>query len=483
VVVIGAGLGGLATAIHLLRRDVDVTVIEREPHIGGRAARLAGEGYTFDVGPAMITAPSVLEKLFAAAGARLEARVKLRRLEPSLRISWTGEPRSLSFHSDHTSMREAIAQFSTHDADRYGAFLEAARELHERDVTPEREESTGLRRTLAAAPALIGLGRTLTAAAFLGQFFEEPHIRQAFGAPSLLVGAEPDRAPATLATLPYLAIDQGVWYAAGGFHTVIEELGQLVRKGGGVIATTRRVTRILVTGGRVRGVRTDHAEEVFADALVSDADVAETQVELLGGSEPNLRPGISCFLLFLGLRRGYPELQHHNLLFGPRLGALLDGIGGGQRPSRDPWIYLHAASRTDPSMARERGESMVAVLPVPNLRARIDWGAAADQLRERLLDVLESPDGLGLPGLRQHLAFEAHWTPLDFRDRLGAWEGNAFGPEARQGDAERFGVPRRDRRVRGLYHTGAGTPPGPGVGNVLIGGEQTAGLVVNDLRV
>jgi phytoene desaturase len=480
VIVIGAGLGGLATAIHLLHQDLDVIVLERQPGIGGRAARLAGGGYTFDVGPTMITMPSVLERLFAAAGARFDARIKLQRLEPFLRISWTGEDRSLSFHSDGTSMREAIAQFSNHDAERYGAFLEAARELHERGLGAGREEPASLRRLLAYAPTLVGLGRDQTAAAFLGQFFEEPRIRQAFGALSLLVGAHPDRAPATLAALPYVALDQGVWYAPGGFHTVVEELGQLVRKGGGVIATTRRVTRILVTGERARGVRTDHSEEVFADALVSDADVAETQVELLGGREPNLRPGASCFLLFLGLSRGYPELQHHNLLFGPGLARLRDGLGGAQT-SPDLWVYLHAASRTDPRMARERGESMVAVLPVPNLRAGIQWTAAEDQLRERVLDVLESPEGLGLPGLRQHLAFEARWTPLDFRDRLGAWEGSAFGLEATQGSSAGFGVPTRDRRVRGLYHTGAGTPPGPGVVNVLLGAEQTATLVARDL--
>src|SRR5439155_160294 len=130
-----------------------------------------------------------------------------------------------------------------------------------------------LQRLVASTPALVGLRRGQTAEAFLGRFFEEPRVRQALGAQILLVGARPDRASATLATLPYVALDQGVWYAAGGFHSVVEELGQLVRKGGGVIATARRVTRILVTRGQVRGVRTDHAEEVFGDALVSDADV------------------------------------------------------------------------------------------------------------------------------------------------------------------------------------------------------------------
>jgi phytoene desaturase len=481
VIVIGAGLGGLATAIHLLRQDVDVTLVERQPTIGGRAARLAGEGYTFDVGPAMITVPSALESLFAAAGARLEARIRLQRLEPSLRVSWTGEARSLSFQSDGTSMREAIAQFSTQDAERYGAFLEAARQLHQSAPGAEPEDTSGFRRVLAAAPAMVGLGREQTLSGFLNRFFQEPRVRQAFGAQSLLAGAHPERAPAAFATLPYLAIEQGVWYAPGGFHAVIEELGQLVRKGGGVVATSRRVTRILVAGGKVRGVRTDHAEEVYCDALVSDADVVETQVELLGGRPPHLNPGTSCFLLFLGLRRGYPELQHHNLLFGPTLGRLLEGVGGAPRASRDLWVYLHAASRTDPRMARERGESMVAVVPVPNLRAGIDWRVAADQVRERVLDLLESPEGFGLPGIRQHLAFEARWTPLDFRDRLGAWEGSAFGPEAASAPAPGSGVPRRDRRVGGLSHAGAGTPPGPGVVNVLSGAEHTANLVARDL--
>jgi phytoene desaturase len=395
-------------------------------------------------------------------------------------------------------MREAIAQFSVHDAEQYDAFWEAARELHERELGAEREVplhspltegvahkarrgAAGLPRLLTGAPALVGLGRGQTADAFLGRFFEDSRVRQAFGAHSLLVGADPDRAPASLATLPYVALDQGVWYAPGGFGTVVDELGQLVRRGGGVTATARRVTRILVTGGRVRGVRTDHSEEVFADAVVSDADVTATQVELLGGREPNLRPGVGLFLLFLGLRRGYPELQHHNLLFGPGLARIMQGIGGGQRASRELWLYLHAASRTDPKMARERGESIVVVLPVPNLRTPIEWGVASDQLRERVLDVLESPEGLGLPGLRQHLAFEARWTPLDFRDRLGAWDGSAFGPEVAGGNPTHAWVPRRDRRVRGLYHAGAGTPPGPGVVNVLLGAEKTAGLVARDL--
>ena len=187
VIVIGAGLGGLATAIHLLRHDLDVTVVERQPGIGGRAAQLTGEGYTFDVGPAMITMPSVLERLFAAAGARFDTRVHLQRLEPSLRISWTGEARRLSFESDRTSMREAIAQFSRHDAEQYDAFWEAARELRERELGAEREEvppslagqaarhggrgRTGVPRFLTAAPALVGLGRGQTADAFLGRFF------------------------------------------------------------------------------------------------------------------------------------------------------------------------------------------------------------------------------------------------------------------------------------------------------------------------
>src|SRR5438034_6147148 len=213
VIVIGAGLGGLAAAIHLLRQDLDVTVLERQPDIGGRASQLAGGGYTFDMGPAMITMPSVLEGLFAVAGARFEARVKLQRLEPSLRISWTGEPRSLSFQGDATSMREAIAQFSTRDAEQYEAFLSAAGQLYQRGLAVGPEE-TGLQRLVASTPALVGLRRGQTAEAFLGRFFEEPRVRQALGAQILLVGARPDRASATLATLPYVALDQGVWYAA-----------------------------------------------------------------------------------------------------------------------------------------------------------------------------------------------------------------------------------------------------------------------------
>jgi phytoene desaturase len=190
---------------------------------------------------------------------------------------------------------------------------------------------------------------------------------------------------------------------------------------------------------------------------------------------------MSCFLLYLGSRRAYPQLDHHTLLVGP---AYRDFIADVTRRGRLPAhlsAYVHAPARTEPGMAPPGGESLAVLLPVPNLRAGLDWGAAAGQLRERLLHELESPAGLGLSCLEESLRFEARWTPLDFRDRLGATDGNAFAAEPVLRQSAYFRTPNRDRRLRGLYYAGGGTHPGAGIPGVLLGAEMTAGLVQRDL--
>lgn len=481
-VIVGAGLGGLATALRLLEQGLEVTVLERRAEVGGTVGQIREAGFSFDAGPASITMPWVLEELFQAAGAKVGERLRLSRLEPSFRVCWHGEQRSFLFNSDRASMIEQIAQFSAQDARNYDAFLEAGRALYERGfLALGRQACLHPGQYLRLLRSLRRLGALRSLDQFLARFFREPHVRQAFSLQSLFCGSDPFRGPALYAALAYATVEQGVWYPAGGVHTLARELCHLVQANGGKVVTGRRVTRILVTLGRARGVRTDRGEEVQADVVVSSADPITTQVELLKRMLPRLRSTVGCFLLHLGVGCAYPELCHQTLLVGPDFRDFIRDVGRRYRLPRSLLLSVQAPSRTDRSLAPEHGEAITVAMPVPNLQARLDWPTVGEKLRERMLEELESPQGLGLPGVRRHLAFEARWTPQDFRDQLGAWQGNAFSVAPTRLLTSFLRVPKRDRKVKGVYYAGAGTQPGAGVPAVLLGAALTAGLIGVDL--
>jgi phytoene desaturase len=241
------------------------------------------------------------------------------------------------------------------------------------------------------------------------------------------------------------------------------------------------VAQILHDGRRVRGVRTEDGETIAAQYVVSNGDVVATQ-GLLGRRLRRPRLTMGCYLLYLGVNREYPQLHHHTLLVGREYRGFIRGVTVEGRLPASLCLYLHVPSRTERGMAAPGGESISVLLPVPNLAHGQEWTRLEVDLRERVLDVLESRDGLGLEGLRQSIVVEHAWTPLDFRDRFGAVDGNAFGPEPTLFQSAYFRQPNRDRRLAGLYYVGAGTHPGAGIPGVLMTAAVTAGLLLAEER-
>jgi phytoene desaturase len=482
IAVVGAGLGGLATAIRLLAAGHRVTVIEGRATPGGRASRICDRGYRFDTGPSLITMPEVLEDLMAVAGTTTERELRLRRLDPFYRIAWEGEQRQFLFNGDRAQMLEQIAGFSTSDADRYDAFMSASRRIYEEAILAAgRRPFLDLGGFLALVPSMARLGALRSVDGFVGHFFREPHIRQVFGFHPLFVGGDPYRVPAVYAALAYLEITGGAWYSDGGVWSLVEAMARLVTAGG-ELRCGDPVSEIVRQGDRAVGVRTASGELVAADVVVSNADVVTTRQRLLGLRSRGPRLTMSCFLLYLGVRRQYPQLHHHTLLVGRDYRGFIRDVTATRTMPGSLSLYLHAPSRTEPAMAPRGGESLSVLLPVPNLGSGFDWAAAEEPLRERVLDHLESEQGLGLTGLRGAIEVEQRWTPHTFRDELQSPEGNAFGPEPLLLQSAYFRQPNRDRRVAGLYYTGAGTHPGAGIPGVLMTASVTAGLIERDRR-
>jgi phytoene desaturase len=475
VVVIGAGLGGLACALRLQAAGSEVTVLEQEATPGGRAGQIRDGGFTWDTGPSLITMPWVLEQTFAAGGLDLQRELNLRRLDPLYRIRWADEERAFDFRDSADGLAEEVARFSPRDARRVPDFLQALRPIYEQGILAAGQRPI---QDVGALLELLPMLSRLRAAGplyrFVARFFSDERVREAFSFHSLFIGGDPFRVPAIYGALVYLQAIDGGWYSDGGVYSLVRALARPLD-----IRHGARVQRIETAAGAARAVRLADGERIPADVVISNADVLRT-AELLGRGR-GLRapvPSMSCFLLYLGLDEAQPSLRHHTLLVGPRYRQFIETVTRGHGLPATLSTYVHAPARTEPGMAPAGGDSLAILLPVPNLSADVDWDEAADELRERVVDDLEY--GFGLRGLRASVVVEHRRTPLDFRDRLGAVLGNAFSLEPTLHQSALFRPSNRVRGVSGVYHVGAGTHPGAGIPGVLLGAAITAGLVCAD---
>jgi len=475
VVVIGAGLGGLGAALRLQGAGHDVVVVEGRAQPGGRAYQLRDGGHTWDTGPSLITMPWVLEETFAAAGLDLHSEVTLRRLDPFYRIRWAGEPRTLDF-VPAARMPEQIAQFSSRDAAAFHGFLEALRPIYEEGILGAgRRPFLQVRDLLAFTPRMLRLGAALPLWQFVCRHFEHPRIREAFSFHSLFIGGDPFRVPAIYGALVYLQFLDGVWYSDGGVYSLVEAMARPLD-----VRCGERVARIDHSAGRVTGVVLQGGERIAADAVVFNAAVLKTH-ELVGRRAPRRRltPTMSCLLLYLGCDRRFDALLHHTLLVGDGYKRFIGDVTRRGRLPATYSTYVHAPTRTEPAMAPAGGDALAVLLPVPNLRAGIDWGRESDRLRAAVVADMEAT--FGLTGLDASVQVEHRMTPVDFARELDAAHGNAFAVEPTLHQSAALRQPNRDRSLRGLYYVGGGTHPGAGIPGVLLGAEVTTALMAADL--
>jgi phytoene desaturase len=477
VVVIGAGLGGLAVALRLQGLGFEVTVLEQRATPGGRASRLRDGGFTWDTGASLITMPWLLAETFAAGGLDLHREVRLRRLNPLYRIRWADEPRTFDFADSPARLREEVARFSESDARRVDDFLAAIQPIYEEGMLAAgRRPFEDLRSFAALLPTMLRLDATIPMQRFVARYFRHPRVREAFSFHSLFIGGDPYRVPAIYAALVYLQILDGGWYADGGVYSVAEAMARPLD-----VRCGARVEAVETVGGRVRSVRLAGGERLHADAVISNADVMRTDALL--GREPDgrrLRPTMSCFLLYLGVDRVFDRLGHHTLLVGHDFRGFIRKVTRGRSLPRTFSTYVHAPARTEPAMAAPNGDSLAVLLPVPNLRADVDWDRESDRLRDALIADLERT--FGLEGLASAVRVEHRMTPQDFARELGAVDGNAFAVEPTLQQSAYFRPPNRVRGVSGMYHVGGGTHPGAGIPGVLLGAGVTADLVVADAQ-
>lgn len=487
--VIGSGFGGLAAAIRLQAAGFRVTIFEKRDIAGGRAYVYRDEGFTFDAGPTVVTAPETVRELFDVAGRRMEDYVELLPVLPLYRLFWED-----GFTFDYTNdLQETLAQIraiSPEDAERYPEFLKYTDEVFNEGFTklahvPFPDWASMLR----VAPQLMKLKAYRSVYDRVSHYLTDPHFRQAFSFHSLLVGGNPFSASAIYTLIHSLERKWGVYFAKGGTNALVSGLVKLFTDLGGKIRLSAEVEEITTRDGRVTGLELKNGERETFDCVVSNADVYRTYADLLK-NEPAVEKkrrrlkkshySMSLFLMYLGTKRRWPGLAHHNVIFGARYRELLDDIFTTGNLADDFSLYVHAPSRTDASVAPEGCEALYVLSPVPHLgKYGEDWKVAGPRYADRILDYL---DARYLPGIRQEIVTQRIFTPKDFETELGAHLGSAFSLEPRLTQSAYFRVHNRDEQLRGLYFVGAGTHPGAGIPGVISSAKATATIMLEEER-
>jgi len=487
IAIIGSGFGGLALGIRLQSKGFQVTIFEKNERIGGHAYPLERNGYKFDMGPSLITATEIFQRLFQLSGHHLFDDVNMIKLNPFYRIYFHDQS-YLDYTDNSEQMIKQIAFFNQKDAKNYTKFIKASKKIH--DVVIEEGEGTKPFLTpwsmLKFAPRAMGLNAIISTYRFACRYFRDPRNRFTFSFHPLFIGGNPFRAPAIYEMIPYLEKSGGVWYSKGGMYSLIQAMGNLFQAAGGNIQLEAEVSEIVIKNKKATGIRV--ASDICeADAVVSNADFIHTYRDLIA---PRYRKkwtnrklkrihySMSAFILYLGVRKKYPQLLHHTLILSRRYKALIQDIFDHHILPDDFSMYLHVPSRTDPTTAPENCESMYVLVPVTNLQADIDWEKTKEEYADKILTFLEND--FGLEDLRHAIDVLEIFTPVDFQKKQNATYGSAWGVEPRLSQSGYFRPHNRSEDIQNLYLVGASTHPGAGLPGCLLTAETTESLIMKE---
>jgi phytoene desaturase len=484
IIVIGSGFGGLAAAIRLRAQGHDVTMVEQRDQAGGRAYVYKQDGFTFDGGPTIITAPWLIDDLFTLAGKKTADYVKIVPIDPFYRIRFE-DGSVFTYNSDRESLLRQIRAFNPADEAGYLRFVAQSEAVFDTGMALIDRPFGRFSDMLKVLPDLIRLRADRSVAGMVDACIKDERLRQVFSFHPLLVGGNPFQTTSIYALIHHLEQKWGVWFAMGGTGKLVEGLVQLFHDIGGTLRLSTKVSEIVIDErtGKATGVRLASGEVLAADAVVSNSDVAFTYKHLVA---PRFRRkytdakldkidySMSLFVIYFGTDRKYEDIAHHEIIMGPRYKELLKEVFDTKTLAQDFSLYLHRPTATDPSLAPPGCDSWYVLSPVPHLGGETDWTTAAQPYRDAIIKYLEERY---MPGLSKHIVSEMRIDPLHFRDTLSSHKGSAFSVQPTLMQSAWFRPHNRSEDVPNLYFAGAGTHPGAGLPGVISSGKIVAELI------
>ena len=484
IVIIGSGFGGLSAGIRLQAQGHEVTILEKRDKPGGRAYVYEQDGFIFDGGPTIITAPWLIHDLFALCGKQTEDYVKIIPIDPFYNIRFQD---GLVFHynSDRENILRQIRDISPDDVEGYLRFAQEGAKIYEKGFELIDKPFTHFTDMIKVAPDLVRLQAQKSVAGFVNQYIKDERLRQVFSFHPLLIGGNPFESTAIYALIHTLEQKFGVWYAVGGTGALVRALTRLFEDMGGKLVLNSEVAQIVIDEQtrRATGVQTCNEQFYPASLVVSNADVAHTYLDLVPArfrrkntdrKIKGMNYAMSLFVLYFGTNRKYEQVAHHEILMGPRYKGLLDDIFKHKKLAEDFSLYLHRPTATDPSLAPEGCDSWYVLSPVPHLGGDTDWTTMAKPYRDAIVNYLEQHY---LPDLSKHIITEHYIDPLHFRDTLNSYLGSAFSVEPVLTQSAWFRPHNISEDVANLYFVGAGTHPGAGLPGVMSSGKIVADMI------
>lgn len=473
-VVIGSGFGGLAAAIRLSVKGYDVEVLEKLDAPGGRAYVYRQDGFTFDAGPTIITAPFLLEELWTLCGRKFSDDIDLRPMDPFYRVRFH-DGTWFDYSGDEKTMLAEVARFCPSDVPGYLEFLkhaERCRHLGFEGLGAVAFDTIG--DLVSAIPSFVRMGAWRSIYALVAKYLKNDKLRIVMSFHPLLIGGNPFSVTCAYALINSLERTWGVHSAMGGTGAIVQGLVNLLRERGVPIRYNAAVSQINVSNGLATGVTLQSGEVIQADMVVSNADTAWTYKNLIAPehrrhwSDAKIERGrysMGLFVWYFGTSKKYADVPHHMMVLGPRYKELLKDIFKRHKLADDFSLYLHRPTATDPSLAPDGCDTFYALSPVPHLDSGTDWASFAETYRQVIEEALSADV---LPGLKNHIVTSRVSTPQDFHDRLWSYKGAGFGLEPLLLQSAWFRPHNRSEDIKGLYMVGAGTHPGAGVPGVLM---------------
>jgi phytoene desaturase len=493
--VIGGGLGGLAAACTLAARGYGVVLFERNGWLGGKAAPLSGAGFRFDMGPTIVTIPSVLRRIFTEAGRRMEDYLSLVRLDPQWRCFFE-DGSQLDLLEDAEAMARRLDQFAPgrRSGEGYSDFMRLSQRLH--DISrryffdkPIGGLSDMFKLKTSFDPNVLNdviamrMGRSV--AGTVRKYNPDPRVAQMLDHYTQYVGSSPYGSPAILCGIADMQSSEGVWYPMGGTRAVPLALEKLARELGVEIQTGTSITKIVTERRRVTGVRTSHGAEIPLAAIVSNCDSVLTHCQLLDSGDAKAfekrrkyEPACSGVVLYLGLNKRYEHLAHHDFVFSRDPHEEFDWIYRRGEPAPDPTCYLAATSGTESGVAPPGGEALYVLVHAPYLRPHHDWNKMLPAYRRVILDKLRRTGQM--PDIESRIVFERVLTPQDIHDRYNVFKGAIYGLASHGLFRGAFKPGNRSPDLRGFYLAGGSAHPGPGMPMVLMSGWIAADTLDKD---
>jgi len=487
VIVIGAGVGGIAAATHLARHGLQVTIVEKNSRPGGRCDRLSRDGHHFDTGPTLLVMPLLYEAEFRALGTSVRELLELQRVDPTYHLVFD-DSRQLALTSDMKSLGE---QLETFERGSFQALLRYLEEGHRHyQLGMEKLVNRDFRKaseffTLKNLPLLYQLKPLINHYGNMSAYFDDPRLKAAFTFQDVYMGLSPFEAPATFSMMPYTELAHGVWYPKGGMYRVVEALLELARGAGVEFVFDAAVSRIDVNATHARGVIFADGQRLATDAILANADLPYVYHDLLpdeklAASLARKRFSCSVISFFWGVDRAYETLGPHTLFLAGDYRENFESIIRNLDLPANPSLYVHAPARLDPCMAPRGQDTLIAIVPVGHIgeNGEQDWGSLRDKARRHVFRRLAS---LGITDLEAHIKFETTFTPLSWHKRYNLMKGSTHGLCHNLAQLGYFRPHNRHPRYHNLYFTGASTHPGTGMPTAMVSGRLSAQRMMDEL--